>query len=80
MTPMMFAFITLLFAVVGAELPWFERAFYSLLRGPAIIARAMGARPLSWAQGVLGLTAWRREWLQANEARAQLATAAQNLF
>jgi len=51
MAPMMFAYTTLLFAVVGAELPWLERAFYSFLRGPARIARAMVAGPLSWAQG-----------------------------
>jgi len=80
MAPMMFAYTTLLFAVVGAELPWSERAFYSLLRGPAIIARAMGAGPLSWAQAVLGLTAWHREWLQANEARAHLETATRDVF
>ena len=80
MTPMMFAYTTLLLAVVGAELPWLERAFHSLLRGPAIIARAMGAGPLSWAQAVLGFTARHREWLQANEARAHLETAARDVF
>ena len=80
MTPMMFAYTTLLFAVVGAELPCLERAFYSLLPGPAIIARAMGAGPLSWAQAVLGFTARHREWLQANEARAHLETAARDVF
>ncbi len=79
-TPMMFAFTTLLFSVVGAELPWLERTFYGLLREPAKIARAAGAGPLSWAQGVLGLTARHREWLQANEARARLEIAVRNVF
>ena len=80
MTPMMFAYTALLFAVVGAELPSWERAIYDFLRGPAKIARAMGAGPFSWAQAVLGFTARHREWLQANEARAHLETATRDVF
>jgi hypothetical protein len=50
---MMFTCTLLLFAVTGADLPSGQRRLYEVLRGPAKIARAMGAKPLSWAQGVL---------------------------
>ena len=54
---MMFAYTTLLFAVMGFVLPSGPRAFYELMRTPAKLALAMGAKPLSWAQGIVGLTA-----------------------
>jgi amidase len=70
----------LLYAIIGADLPWAERRVYELLRGPAKIARAMGANALSWAQSVLAYTARHREWLQANDARAQLSDAMRRFF
>jgi amidase len=70
----------LLYAIIGADLPWAERRLYELLRGPARIARAMGANALSWAQSVLAYTARHREWLQANDARAQLSDAMRRFF
>jgi amidase len=70
----------LLYAIIGADLPWAERRLYELLRGPAKIARAMGANALSWAQSVLAYTARHREWLQANDARAQLSDAMRRFF
>jgi amidase len=73
-------YILLLYAIIGAHLPWAERRLYDLLRGPAKIARAMGANALSWAQCVLAYTARHREWLQANDARAQLSDAMRRFF
>jgi amidase len=70
----------LLYAIIGADLPWAERRLYELLRGPAKIARAMGANALSWAQSVLAYTARHREWLQANDARAQLSEVMRKFF
>jgi amidase len=70
----------LLYAIIGADLPWAERRLYELLRGPAKVARAMGANALSWAQSVLAYTARHREWLQANDARAQLSEVMRKFF
>lgn len=77
---LMSTYILLLFAIIGANLPWAERRLYELLRGPAKIARAMGANVLSWAQCVLAYTARHREWLQANDARAQFSDAMRRFF
>jgi amidase len=77
---MMFAYTTLLLAVIGFEMPWLQRSAYELLRGPAKIARACGAGPFSWAHGALGVTARHREWLGANEARAKLALSVHEFF
>jgi hypothetical protein len=56
------------------------RCVFEMLRAPAKIARAMGAKPLSWAQGVLAHTARHREWLQANATRTQMADAMESFF
>jgi amidase len=77
---MMFAYVTLLLAITGAGLLWPDRALYEFLRGPAKIARAVGAKPLSWAHSILSLTARHREWLRANEARAQLGEIMKSFF
>ena len=77
---LMSTYILLLYAIIGADLPWAERRLYELLRGPAKIARAMGADALSWAQSVLAYTARHREWLQADDARAQLSDAMRRFF
>jgi amidase len=77
---LIFVYTMLLFALTGADLPSSQRHVYEMLRGPAKIARAMGAKPLSWAQGVLAHTARHREWLQANETRAQMADVMETFF
>ena len=77
---LMFGYTMLLLALTGADLPSSQRLVYELLRGPAKIARAMGAKPLSWAQGVLAHTARHREWLQANATRAQMADVMKAFF
>ena len=77
---LMSTYILLLFAIIGADLPWAERRLYELLRGPAKVARAMGANALSWAQSVLAYTVRHHEWLQANETRAQLSDTMRKFF
>ena len=77
---LMFAYTTLLFALTGANMPSSQRRLYEVLRGPAKIARVMGAKPLSWAHGVLAHTARHRDWLRANETRAQMADVLQQFF
>jgi amidase len=62
----------LLFAIMGASLPPLAGVLFEALRGPALAATAMGASPLSWAQGVLGYAARHRDWLAANETRVHL--------
>ena len=77
---LMFVYTMLLFPVTNSNGPVLERALYEALRGPAQIARAMGARPLSWAQGILGATARHRDWLMANEERARMAAEMHDVF
>ena len=77
---LMSTYILLLYSIIGADLPWAERGLYELLRGPAKIARTMGANALSWAQCVLAYSARHREWLQANDARAQFSDAMRRFF
>ena len=77
---MMFAYTTLLYAVMGSTLPWPVRAFCELMRAPSNAALALGAKPLSWAQAVVGVTARHREWLIANEKRAQMNEAMLEFF
>jgi len=62
----------LLFAIMGASVPPLAGVLFEALRGPARVATAMGASPMSWAQGVLGYAARHRDWLAANETRAHL--------
>ena len=77
---MLSAYMTLLAAILGAGQPPAVLGFFDLLRGPAKIAKAFGAGPLSWAQGVLGTTARHHEWLAANEARARLKARLAGVF
>ncbi len=77
---MMFAYTMLLFPVTHGSGPMLEMAFYEALRGPARIAKAFGAGPLSPAQGILGATARHRDWLMANEERARMAAEMNAVF
>jgi amidase len=72
-TQLMFTYMMLLLPLTNGQGPLVERALYEVLRGPALLARALGAGPLSWAQGILGATARHGDWLKANEARARMA-------
>jgi amidase len=77
---LMFAYTMLFFSMTGAGLPSGVRRLYELLRGPAKIMRSLGAKPLSWAQSVLANTARHREWLKANDARAQMGDRMRRFF
>jgi amidase len=60
----------LLYPLLWAKAPAAEMALYEALRGPAKLARRLGAGPLSWAQGVLAATARYRDWRTMEERRA----------
>jgi len=77
---MLTTYITLLMSVLGGSLGPAERAVFEILRGPARLAEALGAGPLSWAHGVLGYTARHSEWLAANEARARMKAVVADVF
>jgi amidase len=69
---MLSIYMTLLLAAMSGVLGPATRAVFGLFRGPARLAEACGAGPLSWAHGVLGYTARHHEWLAANEERARM--------
>jgi amidase len=77
---MLGAYMTLLAAVLGAALPPAALGFLDLFRGPAKLAKALGAGPLSWAHGILGETARHHEWLAASEARSGMKAALAPVF
>ena len=76
---LMSAYALRLFSFMGAANPAARRG-YEWLRGPAKWARRSGAGPLSWAQGVLGYTARHAEWLEADEAVAEIARTMRHFF
>jgi amidase len=77
---MLSAYMTLLAAILGAGYSPAALAFFDLFRGPAKIAKVLGAGPLSWAHGILGSTARHHEWLAANEARARMKAELAQVF
>jgi amidase len=77
---LMFTYTVLLYSLIYADLDPAARVIYEGLRAPAKLALAFRAKPLSWAQGVVGATARHREWLIANEARARLQEALNSFF
>ena len=76
---LMSAYTLRLFSFMGAAAPR-DRRRYEWLRGPATWVRRAGADPLSWAQGVLGYTARHAEWLEAEEAVAQMSRVMRRFF
>lgn len=77
---LMFTYTSLLFALLGPDLPPAQRGLYELLRPLARAALDRGAGPLSWAQGVMGYTLRHAEWLAANECRAGLMARMEDFF
>jgi amidase len=77
---LMRTYVTLLYPVIAADAGLAERALYEALRGPAKLARALGAGPLSWGPAILAASARHRDWLSANSARAQMQRAAASVF
>ncbi|MDQ0464905.1 amidase [Caulobacter ginsengisoli] len=74
------AYLLLLMSVVGAGLPPGARRSMALMRGPAKLARSMGAGPMSWAASTLGMTASHAEWLAKDEIRMRSAAAMAEVF
>jgi len=77
---MLATYITLLLSVLACGFGRAERALFEVLRGPAKLAEALGAGPLSWAHGVLGYSARHYEWLAAHEARARMKGVVAGVF
>ena len=68
------AFMTLLMSSTA------ETPARTWLRGPARLARMLGAGRLSWAGAVLATTATHRDWMVANEVRARMELSMRRVF
>jgi amidase len=77
---LMHAYVTLLYPVITADAGLAERAFYEAFRGPAKIARALGAGPLSWGPAILAASARHREWLSAHRTRSRMQRTMEQIF
>ncbi len=77
---MMFAYTILFYAILGRNLPWLQRSLYEASRGPAKLLLALGARPLSMANAIVGVTARHREWLLANETSRENKAGGRRIF
>lgn len=76
---LMEAFGVLLLSTAGARDVKLRRRL-EWRRGPAKMARHMGAGPLSWAGQILSMTARHSDWLEANEAREHLSAVMGDVF
>ena len=74
------AYTTLLFSILGGDLPAPVRAAYEAARPFARLARRGGADAMSWAQALLGHTARRGEWQAADAARTELGAQMSTFF
>jgi amidase len=74
------AYLCLLLPIMGRTLPPKQRRTFEMMRGPAKLARALGAGPTSWASQVLRYSATHDEWLTANETRARIGDQMKTLF
>jgi len=74
------AYRVLLMSALEADLPAAARRSMRNLRGPAALARRLGAGPNSWAAQVLGYTATHAEWLAADEVRARIGIQVRTVF
>lgn len=77
---LMRTYAALLFPLTHGNGPFLERALYEALRGPALLARRLGAGPISSAEAILGATARHRDWLRADDARARMGADLDALF
>ena len=77
---LMSTYVVLLFSLMGASLTPRQRALYEALRGPAKLARGLGADVLSGPDFILGYTARHHEWLSADETRARLSSQMATFF
>ena len=67
------AYLTLLGATLGPDMPAGMRRQMEIARGPAKLALALGAPYDSWAGMALAYSARHSEWLDADETRCRLA-------
>jgi amidase len=74
------AYLGLLLPITGRSLPPSARKRFERLRGPAKLAKAMGAGPTSWASQVLRYTLTHDEWMDADEIRARIGGQMKTLF
>lgn len=77
---LMFTYIMLLYPLITADAGLAERALYEAMRGPAKIARALGAAPLSWGPAILAASGRHRDWLLADGDRRQMQQAVEGVF
>ena len=73
-------YTSLMYPLLWEDAPPAELALYRILRGPARLARRLGAGPLSWAQGVLGATSGPEARWAAQEARIRRASDVSSFF
>jgi amidase len=74
------AYLTLLMSIMGGGLAPKAYRGMARLRGPARLARAAGAGPMSWAASVLGMTASHAEWMAADDIRTRAGAAIKDAF
>ncbi len=74
------AYSTLLSGALAEDMPPARLRQLERMRGPAKLARALGAPAGSWAASALAYTVSHREWLAADEVRAKLAAQVRQAF
>ena len=77
---LMRTYVMLLYPLITVDAGIAERTLYEAMRGPAKIARALGAGPLSWGSAVLAASARHRDWLWANSARCRMRRTVEQIF
>ncbi|HLY78863.1 MAG TPA: amidase family protein, partial [Caulobacteraceae bacterium] len=71
---------TLLAALLAQDMPPAQLGAMQRVRGPAKLARKLGAGPNSWAGLALDYTASHLDWLAADEARARVGGQLRGVF
>jgi amidase len=69
---MIHSYVMLLYPLITADAGLAARTMYEAMRGPAKLARALGAGPLSWGPAILAASARHRDWLAADRARRRM--------
>jgi amidase len=77
---LMGAYRRLLASLLAQDMPPGQLNALRNLRGPAKVARRMGADPLGWSGLSLDYTASHLEWLEADEVRARLGAQMRRVF
>lgn len=80
MTQLLDVYGVLLLSILAQDMPASRVRLARLARGPARLARRLGAGPTSAAAQILGLSATHSEWLAADELRARMRREVGALF